>query len=132
MSTGSELGFDLDEEVVELFDAILLNITRDKELNEEFKKLKFIKTLQSKYDGSKGPIKQMLEKLAKIEKETLEMRLEFVKTKVDCRRAVEDLTFVCHTIREAAKTEDKNVRYNALKKLEGVEQRKSQYSWNHK
>lgn len=132
MSTGSDLGFDLDKETIELFDAILLNIVHDEELNEEFKKLKFVKTLQSKYDGSNGPIKQIIQKLSKIEKTNYEMRKEFARAKVDCRRAVEDLTLATRAIREAATAEDRDAKYAAMKKLEGIEWRKAQYSWNHK
>jgi len=58
------IGFDLDEETVETFDAILLALTQDPELKDEFKKLKFIQSLKDKYDGSKGPIKQIIQKLS--------------------------------------------------------------------
>ena len=37
MSTGTDLGFDLDEETIETFDAILLACTQDPELKEELK-----------------------------------------------------------------------------------------------
>ena len=125
-------GFDLDEETIETFDAILLALTQDPELREEFKKLKFIQTLKDKYDGSKGPMKQMIEKLSHIEKEHAIMVNEHVKVQTDMRRAVADMTEATRTIRTAAMTEDRAVASAAAKKLEGMEHRLKQYSWNHK
>jgi len=125
-------GFDLDEETIETFDAILLALTQDPELKEEFKKLKFIQTLKDKYDGSKGPMKQMIEKLSHIEKEHAIMVNEHVKVQTDMRRAVADMTEATRTIRTAAMTEDRAVASAAAKKLEGMEHRMKQYSWNHK
>ena len=132
MSTGTDLGFDLDEETIELFDAILLNLSQDRELSDEFKKLKFVRKLHDNYDGSVGPIKQILIKLAKIEQDYSTMSREHTRIQTDCRRAIEDLTLVCRAIREAAKAKDDTARYNELKKLEGIEFRTSQYSCNHK
>lgn len=130
MSTGTVLGFNLDEETIELFDAILLNLSQDAELNEEFTKLKFVRKLHDKYDGSKGPIKQILEKLSKIEQDYVTMRHQHANTQTDMRRAIADMTEATRTIRTAAQARDKNEKYNALKKLEGMEHRLKQYSWN--
>jgi predicted nucleic acid-binding Zn-ribbon protein len=124
-------GFDLDEETVETFDAILLALTQDPELREEFKKLKFIQSLKDKYDGSKGPIKQIMEKLADIEQLQTDITKEHVKTQTDMRRAVADMTEATRTIRTAAMTEDRQTATQAAKKLEGMEHRLKQYSWNH-
>ena len=123
-------GFDLDEETIETFDAILLALTQDPELKEEFKKLKFIQSLKDKYDGSKGPMKQMMEKMSQIEQEQAAMVKEHIKTDTDLRRAVSDMTEATRTIRTAAMTEDRQTATNAAKKLEGMEHRLKQYSWN--
>ena len=132
MSTGTDLGFDLDEETIELFDAILLNLSQDRELSDEFKKLKFVRKLHDNYDGSVGPIKQILEKLSKIEKDYITMRHQHTTVQTDMRRAVADMTEVTRTIRIAAMTEDRLTATQAAKKLEGIEHRLKQYSWNHK
>lgn len=126
-----DAGFDLDEETIETFDAILLALTQDPELREEFKKLKFIQALKDEYDGSKGPIKQIIEKLSKIEQEHAAMLAVHTTTQTDLRRAVSDMTDVTRTIRMAAMTEDRQTATQAAKKLEGMEHRLKQYSWNH-
>lgn len=132
MSAETDLGFNFDPETIELLDAILLNITTDEELNEEFKKLKFIKTLQSKYDGSSGPIRQMMDKMAKIEKTHYQWQKEFARTKMDMKRAIADMTEATRTIRTAAQAGDTIAKYEALKKLEGMEYRQNSYTWNEK
>lgn len=130
MPTGTDLGFNLDEETIELFDAILINLTQDQELNEEFIKLKFVKKLHDQYDGSKGPIKQILEKLAKIEQDYVTMRHQHTNTQTDMRRAIADMTEATRTIRTAAMSQNMEEKYNALKKLEGMEFRQNSYTWN--
>jgi hypothetical protein len=126
------LGFDLDEETVEVFDAILRNVLTDKELNDEFKKLKFVQKLHDNYDETKGPIRQIIEKLGKIEKDYDTILNEHLKVQRDMRRAVADMTETTRTIRTAAMTQDTNSKYEALKRLEGLEYRQNSYTWNDK
>ena len=132
MSTGTDLGFNFDPETIELLDAILLNITTDDELHEEFIKLKFIKTLQDQYDGSKGPIRQMMDKMAKIEQEHTALLNDHVRVQTDCRRAVADMTTAAKAIRAASAAPTDDARFQALKKLEGIEHRQNSYTWNQK
>jgi len=68
MVSADELGFDLDIETVRLLDAVITNIASDAEVKEEFKKLSFIKSLGNTYDETPGPIEQLLEKVARMEK----------------------------------------------------------------
>lgn len=130
MSTGTELGFNLDEETIELFDAILLNLTQDAELAEEFTKLKFVRKLHDNYDGSKGPIKQIMEKLAKIEKEYHDMVADHIVIETNMRRAIADMTDATRAIRAASTARTATEQYEALKKLEGMEYRQNSYTWN--
>lgn len=81
------LGFDLDEETVKLFDSILVNIATDPELKQEFKKMQFIKALEGKAPKGKGPIQQLLEKVARIERDQLEQNM-------DLRRLISDLQHI--------------------------------------
>ena len=126
------LGFDLDPETVEVFDAILRNVLTDKELNDEFKKLKFVQKLHDNYNETKGPIRQIIEKLGKIEQDYKTIMDEHIRTETNMRRAIADLTEATRTIRTAAMTQDQNSRYNALKKLEGMEYRQDSYNWGDK
>jgi len=130
--SADERGFDLDEETVELFDAILLAITSDDEVAEEFKKLKFIRSLKDNYDGSPGPMRQIITKLAKIERDYSVISADYAQARLDLRRAVEDMTLLSKTIREAAMVEDRNMKYEKMKALEGLEFRRKTYSWNQK
>lgn len=130
MSTGTELGFDIDEKTVELFDAILVNIATDKEVKKEFKKIQFIKTLQNKYDKSKGPIRQLMEKMGKLEK-------TYAGIQMDNRRLVSDMNTLTQIIKDfAAATDPKyqNPEYQnrAIKQLRGIKLRTSTYTWNNK
>lgn len=125
MSAGTDLGFDVDEETIELFDAILVNIATDKELKEEFKKLRFIKTLQNNYNKSKGPIRQLMEKMGKIEE-------TYVSIQMDNRRLVSDMDTLIRTIKEVTDAANPEHKYRALEKLQGINLRSSTYSWNNK
>jgi len=125
-------GFDLDEETVETFDAILLALAKDPELAEEFTKLKFIQVLKDEFDGSDGPIKQIMQKLAQIEQGYSHMVTEHAKAQMDTKRAVSDLTMATDAIRAAAEAKNKEEKYQALKKLEGVKFRQGSYTWNQK
>ena len=126
------LGFDLDEETVEVFDAILMNVLTDKELNDEFKKLKFVQKLHDNYDGTKGPIRQIVEKLGKIEQDYNTIMNEHVRTETNMRRAIADLTEVTRTIRTASEAREQSAQHAALKRLEGMEYRQDSYNWNEK
>lgn len=126
------LGFNLDEKTIEMFDSILLALTQDPELNEEFTKLKFIQILKNKFDGSDGPIKQMMQKMSQLERNFTVMRDEHTKAQMDMRRAVSDLTSACRSIRGAAEAKNKEEKYEALKKLAGLEFREGSYTWNQK
>lgn len=125
-------GFDLDEKTIEMFDSILLALTQDPELSEEFKKLKFIQILKDKFDGSDGPIKQMMQKMTQLERSFVVMSDEHTKAQMDMKRAVSDMTSATRAIRGAAEAKNKEEKYQALKKLEGIEFRKGSYTWNQK
>lgn len=125
-----DLGFDLDEETIETFDAILLALTNDPELKDEFTKLKFIQTLKDKYDGSRGPIKQIVAKLSAIEQQNVSIMNEHVKTQHDMKRAVADMTTTTRQIRNAVLADTATEKQRAVQKLEGMEIRQIHYSWN--
>jgi len=128
----TQQGFDLDEETIEMFDSILLALTQDPELREEFTKLKFIQVLKDKFDGSDGPIKQMMQKMAQLERSFTVMQEEHTKAQMDTRRAVNDMTSATRSIRAAAEAKNKEEKYEALKKLAGLEFREGSYTWNQK
>ena len=125
-------GFDLDEKTIETFDSILLALTQDPELQEEFTKLKFIQILKAKYDSSDGPIKQIMMKLSQIEQAQKHMIDEHTKMQMDLKRAVADMTHATKAIRQAAMSKDAQVQRDALKQLEGIELRIPSYTWNQK
>ena len=125
-------GFDLDDETVETFDAILLALTQDPELKDEFKKLKFIQTLKDNYDGSKGPMKQVMEKLSQLERENRIIADEHMKAQRDMRRAIEDMTSATRQIRNAVLADNATTKMRAVQKLEGMEHRQAHYTWNQK
>ena len=125
-------GFDLDEETIETFDSILLALTQDPELSEEFTKLKFIQILKDKYDSSEGPMKQIIMKLSQIEQDHKRQIDEHTKMQMDLKRAVADMTHATKAIRQAAMNKDEQVQRDALKALEGIEFRQSSYTWNQK
>lgn len=125
-------GFDLDEETIETFDAILLALTHDPELAEEFTKLKFIQVLKAEYDGSEGPIKQIMQKLAQIEQGYSHMIGEHAKAQMDMKRAVSDMTSATKAIRQSTQAMTAVQKADILKQLEGLELRQSSYTWNQK
>jgi len=125
-------GFDLDEETIETFDSILLALTKDPELAEEFTKLKFIQILKAEFDSSDGPIKQMIQKMSQIEQQQAHMVNEHTKAQMDMKRAVADMTTVTKAVRQASQAMDATTKHEALKKLEGLELRQSSYTWNQK
>jgi hypothetical protein len=73
-----------------------------------------------------------MEKLSQIEQDQKTIASEHVRVQTDMRRAVADMTEATRTIRTAAMTEDRQTATQAAKKLEGMEHRLKQYSWNHK
>ena len=125
MSIGTDLGFDIDEETVNLFDSILVNIATDEELKKEFKKLQFIKSLQNKHNKSKGPIRQLMEKMGKIEE-------TYVGIQMDNRRVVSDMNTLIEAVRDFAAAHNAEQKHRALERLQGINLRYSSYSWNHK
>lgn len=128
----TQSGFDLDEETIEMFDSILLALTQDPELREEFTKLKFIQVLKNTFDSSDGPIKQMMQKMTQLERSFTEMRADHAKSQMDVRRAVSDMMSATRAIRAAAEAKNKEEKYEALKKLSGLEFREGSYTWNQK
>ena len=123
-------GFDLDEETIETFDSILLALTNNPELQEEFTKLKFIQVLKSEYDSSDGPIKQMIQKMAQIEQGQKQMLDEHTKAQMDMKRAVADMTAATKAIRQSSQAMTAVQKADVLKQLEGLELRQSSYTWN--
>ena len=124
------IGFDLDEETIETFDAILLALTHDPGLKDEFKKLKFIQSLKNEYDGSRGPIKQIMQKLSDIEQLNVAMMNQHQQAQLDMKRAVEDMTSATRQIRNAVLADNATAKLSAVRKLEGMEIRQTHYSWN--
>lgn len=125
-------GFDLDEETIETFDSILLALTNNPELNEEFTKLKFIQVLKGEYDSSDGPIKQMIQKMSQIEQQQAHMVNEHAKAQMDMKRAVADMTTATRAIRRSSQAMTAVQQAEVLKQLEGLEFRQSSYTWNQK
>lgn len=123
-------GFDLDEETIETFDSILLALTNNPDLQEEFTKLKFIQVLKSEFDSSDGPIKQMIQKMGQLERGYNEMRDEHVKAQMDMKRAVSDMTTAAKVIRQAQQALTAVQKAEVMKQLEGLELRQSSYTWN--
>lgn len=92
-----DMGFDLDDETVILLDAILTNIATDSELKEEFKKLKFIKSLGDNYNNKRGPIRQLLDKVAEIERDRFHANL-------DMRRLIADMQHLAQVVEKVTGT----------------------------
>lgn len=116
-------GFDFDPETIDLMDAILQNMLDDGEIKEEFKKLKFVKQLDGTYNGKDGPLKQLIEKMAVIER-------EFTTSQLDMQRAISDLTMVTKTIRQAVAAKTQKDLQESINTLEGLEHREQYYTWN--
>lgn len=125
MNQYEKQGFDFDPELIDLFDAILQNISDEGELKNEFQKLKFIKQLEGTYNGKPGPLKQLIEKMATIER-------EFTRTQLDMQRAISDFQEMARVVRNAASAETAQQKMEAFQKLQGIETRAQYYSWNDK
>ena len=116
-------GFDFDPELIDLFDAILQNVHDEGELKEEFNKLKFIKKLEGTYNSKPGPLKQLIEKMAVMEH-------EFTNTKIDMQRTIADLNETIRTIRNMAEAQTKEEMARQVDKLRGIGGRVDSYTWN--
>ena len=113
-----ELGFDLDTETVRLIDAIITNIAKDDTVKEEFKKLSFIKSLEDNYDDGAGPIEQLLEKVAQIERHKFEESL-------DLRRVIADLEHLSKVVERYLPSKGKET----LKGIHEIDKRSKYYSY---
>lgn len=118
-------GFDFDPETVDLLDAILQNMLEGGEVKEEFKKLKFVKQLEGTYNGKPGPLKQLIEKMATMER-------EFTRTQLDMQRAITDVSDMANTMQRAATAQSSSERIEAIERLKGIQSRSQYYSWNQK
>ena len=123
MNSYEKQGFDFDPETIDLLDAIIQNMMEGGEVKEEFKKLKFVRQLDGTYNGKPGPLKQLIEKMAVIER-------EFTRSKLDMQRAVSDMTEATRTVRRAVLADTATEKSKAIQKLEGIEHRSQFYSWN--
>lgn len=123
MNQYEKQGFDFDPELIDLFDAVLQNVTDEGELKDEFTKLKFIKKLEGTYNSKPGPLKQLIEKMGAMER-------EFARTKLDMQRMTTDLNNALRSIQNmaAARTREEMVR--EIEKIQEVKGRSEYYSWN--
>lgn len=108
-----ELGFDLDEETVVLLDAILTNIATDPELKEEFKKLKFIKSLGDNYNNKRGPMRQLLDKVADIERDRFHANM-------DLRRLISDMQHLAQTVEKLVGNDNSFKAIEVKESLKGI------------
>lgn len=113
-------GFDFDPELIDLFDAILQNINDEGELKEEFQKLKFIKQLNGTYNSKPGPLKQLIEKMAVMER-------EFTNTKLDMQRTISDLNETVRVIKSAMEAETRKELRDSVERLQGIHKRTKHY-----
>ena len=123
MNQYEKQGFDFDPETIDLLDAILQNMIADGEIKDEFKKLKFVKQLDGTFNGEPGPLKQLIEKMATMER-------EFTRCQLDLRRAVSDVQDIARTMTTAACAHTTQERRDAIGRLESIQHRQQYYSWN--
>lgn len=123
MNIYEKQGFDFDPETIDLMDAILQNILDDEELEEEFKKLKFIKKLNGQFNDAPGPLKQLIEKMAVMEK-------EFTSTKLDMQRVVADMNHVIDAMKKAVDAKTQKDLQESIDQMQGVKKRLNHYTWN--
>jgi predicted nucleic acid-binding Zn-ribbon protein len=116
-------GFDFDPETIDLMDAILQNILDDEELEEEFKKLKFIKKLNGEFNDAPGPLKQLIEKMGTMER-------EFTRVTLDMQRAVSDLHHVIDAMQKAVDAKTQKDLQGSIDQMQGVRKRLKHYTWN--
>jgi len=117
-------GFDFDPELIDLFDAILQNIHDEGELKEEFSKLKFIKKLEGTFNSRPGPLKQLIEKMATMER-------DFRDVKLDMQRATSDLNSVIREIKNMAQATSREQMVDHIDRIQSIGTRNSAYSWNY-
>lgn len=86
-------GFNIDEETVDLLDALLVGIATDDQLREEFKKLNFIKSLQERNTNGDGPFRALLNKVMVVEQEQQIIN-------IDHKRMVSDLDNIINILRD--------------------------------
>ena len=118
-------GFDFDPETVDLLDAIIQNMLEGGEIKDEFKKLKFVKQLDGTFNGKPGPLKQLIEKMATMER-------EFTRSQMDMQRAISDITEMSRIMGKAAHAHTATEKMEAMQKLQGIQTRSQYYSWNQK
>lgn len=123
MNMYEKQGFDFDPETVDLLDAILQNMLEGGEIKDEFKKLKFVKQLDGTFNGKPGPLKQLIEKMATMER-------EFTRSQMDMQRAISDITEMSRTMSQAAMAHTASEKMEAMQKLQGIQTRSQYYSWN--
>ncbi|MHA1290033.1 MAG: hypothetical protein ACTSPB_21840 [Candidatus Thorarchaeota archaeon] len=123
MNQYEKQGFDFDPELIDLFDAILQNISDEGDLKDEFSKLKFIKKLEGTYNGKPGPLKQLIEKMATMER-------EFTRSQMDMQRAISDITEMSRIMSKAAMAHTASEKMEAMQSLQGIQTRSQYYSWN--
>lgn len=123
MNQYEKQGFDFDPELIELFDAILQNVHDEGELKEEFSKLKFIKKLEGTYNSKPGPLKQLIEKMATMER-------EFTRTKLDMQRVTGDLNQTLRSLKNMAEAQTKEDLRKEVIKLQEIKDRQDYYTWN--
>ena len=123
MNQYEKYGFDFDPELIDLFDAILQNINDEGELKEEFSKLKFIKKLEGTYNSRPGPLKQLIEKMATMER-------EFTTVKVDMQRMTADMNHTIDAIKKAVNAQTQKDLQESIDQLQGIKKRQKIYERN--
>ena len=123
MNQYEKQGFDFDPELIDLFDAILQNITDEGELKDEFAKLKFIKKLDGTYNGKPGPLKQLIEKMSTMEQ-------EFGRVQLDMLRATSDLNQTIDTIKKVVNADTQRALQESVEQLHGIGRRGKFYTRN--
>jgi hypothetical protein len=63
-----QVGYDLDDDIIDVLDNLILNIDQDEDLKKLFAKHRFLRSLKGHLE-TPGPIRQLIEKTAKIEQE---------------------------------------------------------------
>lgn len=123
MNQYEKQGFDFDPELIDLFDAILQNITDEGELKDEFQKLKFIKKLNGTYNGKPGPLKQLIEKIGTMEH-------EFTRVQIDMMRATSDLNQTIDAMKKAVNAKTQEDLQDSIEQLHGISSRGKYYTRN--
>ena len=125
MTTVTDLGYDINEENVDLFDSIIVNNETDEGIKAKLKKLQFIKILQNKHNKLKGPIRQIMEKMGKLEK-------TYANIQMDNRRLVSDMDTLTQIVKNFSAATKHEHRNREVEKEQDINLRKLTYSWNNK